>query len=140
MKQIKFLSLTISLMLILLITLGGCGLNQGKNESIVGKWEAHWETLPDESLPGLDGKDLQMNGVMIFNENGEEEISAFGFDGCIFSDDTMTNKLNYEVGDSVLRFIDAGDDHGLPYKIGKFSKNEIQLVLLEDINLTLSRN
>ena len=73
-------------------------------------------------------------------DNGKVEISAFGYDGCIFSDDTLKNILNWKLDDTVLRFIDQGDDHGLPYTINKFTDTEMQLTLLEDINLTLSRN
>jgi len=140
MNQYKILKSALSLLPICLLMMVGCTWNKDKDDAILGEWNAHWETLPDESLPGLNGKDLQMNGAMIFKESGEVEISAFGFEGCIFSDDTMTNTLNWHVADSVLRFIDDGDDHGLPYKISKFTKNEIHLVLLEDINLILSRN
>lgn len=139
MKRHNFLSIVISVLPILFFTLDACEFKKSKEEIIVGEWNAHWETLPDESLPGIDGNDLKMNGAINFRDNGIVEISAFGFQGCIFSDDTMNNTLNWELGDSVLRFIDEGDEHGLPYRISKFGKNEIRLVLLEDINLTLNR-
>jgi len=140
MKQYNFIRIAISILPILLFILNSCGFKKSKEETIVGEWKAHWETLPDESLPGLNGDDLKMNGALNFKEDGKVEISAYGFQGCIFSDDTMKNILNWQMDDSVLRFIDEGDDHGLPYKISKFGQNEIVLTLLEDINLTLSRN
>ena len=140
MKRINFFSIVVSVLPVLFFVLEGCEFKKSKEEIIVGEWKAHWETVPDESLPGIAGDNLKMNGAINFRESGEVEISAYGFEGCIFSDDTMKNTLNWELADSVLRFIDKGDDYGLPYKINKFGKNKIQLVLLEDINLTLSRN
>ena len=117
-----------------------CQWNKSKEETIVGEWNAHWETSIDESLTDLDETSLKMDGIIHFMEDGQVEIAAFGFDGCIFSSDTMSNVLNWQLDDTVLRFIDHGDDHGLPYTINKFSRNELKLTLLEDINLTLSRN
>lgn len=140
MEQNNFLKLTVSLLSIIIFTLGGCSQDKNRSEVIVGEWRAFWETTPDESLPGLDGDNLKMNGVINFMDNGKVEISAFGYDGCIFSDDTLKNILNWKLDDTVLRFIDQGDDHGLPYTINKFTEKEMQLTLLEDINLTLSRN
>lgn len=140
MKRINFLNVIIAVLPLSFFILEGCGSMQSKKELIVGEWTAHWETVPDESLPGIAGENLKMNGAINFRESGKVEISAYGFQGCIFSDDTMRNTLNWELADTVLRFIDEGDDFGLPYKISKFGKNEIHLVLLEDINLTLSRN
>lgn len=140
MEQNNFLRLTVSVLSIIIFILGGCSQEKNKSETIVGEWNAYWETKPDESLPGLDGDNLKMNGIINFMDNGKVEISAFGYDGCIFSDDTLKNILNWKLDDTVLRFIDQGDDHGLPYTIHKFTDTEMQLTLLEDINLTLSRN
>ena len=140
MKRLNFFSVVFSILPLSLFLLQSCGFKQSKEEIIVGEWNAHWETVPDESLPGIAGENLKMNGAIHFQESGKVDISAYGFQGCIFSDDTMNNTLNWELADSILRFIDEGDEFGLPYKINKFEKNEIQLVLLEDINLTLSRN
>ena len=140
MKRHNFFRVVISMLPLLFFLLPSCGLKQSKEEIIVGQWNARWETVPDESLPGIDGENLKMKGAIHFKEGGKVDISAYGFQGCIFSDDTMNNTLNWQLADSILRFIDEGDEYGLPYKINKFEKNEIQLVLLEDINLTLSRN
>ena len=123
----------------LLTSLYGCKLESDRSDAIIGEWDAHWETKADESFSEMDNEDLHMNGTIKFNPNGKVEIAAFGYEGCIFSDDTLKNILNWKIDDSVLRFIDKGDDQGLPYRIMKFTDNELQLTLLEDINLTLSR-
>lgn len=140
MKQDIFLRLSIPILSILLIFVYGCGTKMTQEEEILGEWKAHWETKADESMPDLGAENLIMNGVITFMENGKVEISAFGYDGCIFSDDTLKNILNWKIEETELRFIDSGDDHGLPYTINKFSSDELHLTLLEDISLTLIRN
>jgi hypothetical protein len=124
----------------MLISLFGCNSNQKKEDQILGEWKAHWETKADESFSELKAENLQMEGLINFSPDGKVEIAAFGYKGCIFSDDTLRNVLNWKIDDSVIRFIDNGDDHGLPYTINKFTSDEMQLTLLEDINLTLRRN
>jgi hypothetical protein len=140
MKQDNFLKLSLPLISVILFLINGCDSNKSKEHNIIGEWKAHWETAADESMPELNGENLKMTGLVKFMDNGKVEICAFGYDGCIFSDDTLKNTLNWKLDDTVLRFIDNGDDHGLPYTINKFTNKELHLTLLEDINLTLLRN
>ena len=139
MKRI-FFNQSIVILASIIFSLHACGPEKSKEEIILGEWNAHWETTPDESFPDIKDEHLKMNGIIRFADDGKVEISAYGFDGCIFSDDTLTNILNWKLEERVLRFIDNDDDHGLPYNIVKFNSKELQLSLLEDINLTLSRN
>ncbi len=118
----------------------GCNSKKSKSEQIIGNWNAHWETKPEESLPEMKEENLNMNGQIKFEEDGKVTITAYGFEGCIFSSDTLVNTLNWKLEDSILRFIDSGDKQGLPYAIKEFSNQELHLLLLDDIKLTLSRN
>lgn len=140
MKQAYFLRSVFAFSFFILSILAGCSGNKAKEKTILGQWNAHWQTEADASLPGLTDENLHMTGVINFMEDGKVEISAFGFDGCIFYEDTLMNTLNWKISDSELRFIDQGDDQGLPYTIKQFSSTELHLTLLDDINLTLSRN
>ena len=140
MKQRIFLSGYILPFAFIIVITFGCKTNKTKEETIIGEWKAHWETKVDETISGINGESLKMNGIINFMEDGKVEICAFGYEGCIFSDDTLKNVLNWKIDDSELRFIDSGADHGLPYTISKFTSNELQLTLLEDITLTLDRN
>ncbi len=137
-KEEKFFK--IAALTFVYLTLVACETEQKKDREIIGEWKAHWETKADESFSELSAENLSMNGIITFNPDGKVEISAFGYEGCIFSDDTLRNVLNWKIDDSVLRFIDHDDEHGLPYIINKFTANEMHLTLLEDINLTLRRN
>ncbi len=125
---------------VIIISLVGCQNNQSKEKKIIGEWDACWETKAGDGIQEIAHDNLKMNGTINFKDNGEVEISAFGFKGCIFSDDTLKNILNWKIDDTVLRFIDGNDELGLPYNINKFTNQELHLTLLDDINLTLSRN
>ncbi len=140
MKQYNFFKLALPFVSILVFMIDGCEVKNSKEKEIIGEWHAYWETKADESIPMQNDEHLKMDGRINFMRNGKVEIMAFGYEGCIFSDDTLTNTLNWKIDDEVLRFIDNGDDNGLPYTINKFSDQELQLTLLEDINLTLRRN
>ena len=140
MKRNNFLRFSIPILSVFALVVGGCGTEKSREQEIVGEWSAHWETKFDESMPTLSEENLTMNGVINFKPDGKVDISAYGYEGCIFSDDTIKNTLNWKIDDSVFRFIDSGDDHGLPYTITKFSNKELELTLLEDISLTLQRN
>jgi acylphosphatase len=135
-----FLRFLIPFMSIIIFLLYGCDIKKSKQQEIVGEWKASWETTADDQIPGSVGDNLKMNGLVNFMEDGKVEISAFGYEGCIFSSDTLKNTLNWKLDDTVLRFMDSGDEHGLPYTINKFTSNELHLTLLQDINLTLLRN
>ncbi len=140
MRRLNFLKGSIALQVTLLFIIHGCGPEKSKEEIILGQWNAFWETRADDNMSEISAEHLRMNGILNFMEDGKVEIAAYGFQGCIFSDDTLQNTLSWKLDDSVLRFIDQGDEHGLPYTIQKFTSNELRLTLLEDINLTLSRN
>jgi hypothetical protein len=140
MKQNVFFSVALPVVSVMFLSVAGCNSNKNNEDMIVGEWKAYWETKADENFSELKAENLTMEGIMRFKADGIVEISAFGYEGCIFSDDTMKNVLNWKLDDSVIRFIDKSDDHGLPYTINKFTSNEMRLTLLEDINLTLRKN
>lgn len=136
----NFLSVVIPFFAVVMVTFVGCNSNKTKQQQIVGEWKAYWETTPDDQVSGISEENLKMDGVINFMEDGKVEISAFGYEGCIFSSDTLKNILSWKMDDTVLRFMDSGDEQGLPYTINKFTSSEVQLTLLQDISLTLQRN
>lgn len=140
MKRYDFFKQALPLIFILVFIIDGCEIKNSKETEIIGEWHAYWETRADDSIPTHNEENLKMDGRINFMSNGKVEIMAFGYEGCIFSEDTLTNTLNWKIDDDLLRFIDNGDDNGLPYTIHKFSDQELHLTLLEDINLTLRRN
>jgi hypothetical protein len=110
-----------------------------KEEIIVGKWEALWETDP-ATYPDLkDEKVFTMNGYLVFKEDGSLNINAFGFPECIFSSDTMSHDLSWQISSDTISFISGNDPYGIPYRIKRISEEEVLLTLMEDISLKLTR-
>jgi len=140
MMKDNFLRVSIILISTAMFSIYGCNSNKSKQQELVGEWKAYWETTADDQIPGVSEENLKMDGFINFMENGKVEISAFGYEGCIFSSDTLKNTLRWKLDDTVLRFMDSGDEHGLPYTINKFTNSEVHLTLLQDITLTLRRN
>lgn len=125
--------------LLCLFVLSSCS-KKSPQEMILGAWQAQWETNAKGVTSNIKPENLRMNGKVIFKDDGWVDISAFGYKGCIFSEDTITNSLRWELGDHELKLIDKGDDQGLAYQVVHFEEHELQLTLLEDIKLTLRRN
>ncbi|MCK5208501.1 MAG: hypothetical protein KAQ79_10785, partial [Cyclobacteriaceae bacterium] len=100
MKQDNFLKLSLPLIYIVLFLINGCDSNKSKEQEIIGEWKAHWETKADKTMPELNGDNLKMTGLVNFMDNGKVEICAFGYEGCIFSNDTLKNTLNWKLDDT----------------------------------------
>ena len=139
---INFLFLVLSTFLML-----SCGPKEKKQEekaeveplnSILGNWNAHWE-MTGNDVKEFDDYQKKMSGKLRFYDNGEVEITTYGFDGCLFMTDTTTNVMNWKMEDKILRFIDKNDVHGIPCVIEEFEPNRIQLSLMGDIHLKLDR-
>jgi len=106
--------------------------------SILGSWQASWEMTGDD-VKEFEDYQKKMNGKLKFKENGEVEITTYGFDGCLFMPDTATNVMNWKMEDKILRFIDKDDVHGIPYVIEEFEPGQVKLSLMGDIHLNLKR-
>ena len=117
----------------------GCESGKTNRENmILGHWTAMWETTM-EDLENIDRDNLKMHGNILFRDDGQVVIEAYGHDGCVFSSDTLKNQLQWKLDGETLRFIDKGDDMGLPYQIKNFHADQVELVLMNDIFLTLKR-
>lgn len=104
---------------------------------LLGEWNATWNGSAEISKE-MDGA-LTMNGKISFFEDGTAMIEAYGYKGCAFSCDTLTTHIHWELDDVVLRFLENDDMYGLPYTIQKISSNSIELALIDDIRLSLTK-
>lgn len=129
---------------LLLFLLIGCSANHENSDSKIdetwiGKWEAEWETAA-EAFPDVTGiESFSMNGNVTFSPDGSVEIAAFGYPGCIFSSDTLQHKLNWQVRNDTLSLRSEDDPYGIPYNIIALSGEKVELRLMGDITLTLTR-
>jgi hypothetical protein len=103
-----------------------------------GKWNATWETDP-ASFEGIEGiTDFTMPGEFIF-DGTKVNIRAFGFDGCVFSKDTLDHVLSWKVSGDSLILINDEDTPGMVYSIKESTDKKIKLQLMDDIFLTLEK-
>lgn len=112
--------------------------NFNLSENIIGRWEARWE-MTGKEVEDYAPRQRKMAGEMAFFENGEVKVTSYGFKGCVFMTDTSVNTMNWKIENQVLRFMDKRDVHGIPYNIEQADVDKIQLSIMENIHLTLTR-
>lgn len=127
--------------LIILLTTWAC-TEKGSTETSIdvsGTWLAQWVTDP-ASYPDVDpSTNFTMNGKFIFEEEGSLSIVAYGYPNCIFSSDTLSHSLNWQLKNDTLSLINDNDVHGMTYQVLELSEKKIKLQLMEDIFLHLTR-
>ncbi len=125
---------------VLLLTFNHCAPEKESEENyFTGTWEAEWYFV-DEDMHGMFSEsDLTMTGQVIIEQDHEVEIIAFGFEGCVFASDTARNTLHYEFQDSVLNLINKEKEVVFSYRIKEKLPDKLTLLLMDDIQLTLSR-
>jgi hypothetical protein len=104
---------------------------------LLGEWNATWNGNGEisEEMEGV----LTMNGKISFFADGTAMIEAYGYKGCAFSCDTLTTHIHWELDEFVLRFLENDDAYGLPYTIQKINDKSIELALIDDIRLSLTK-
>ena len=130
----------ILLFAIVVVILTSCGSSSNENErpSVwIGKWEAAWETLSD-SYPDLTDIEFYMNGRFVFSEDSLTVINN-GYPGCIFAADTLKHTQCWKVSNDTLISYNDASTPGMTYKVKSLSENKIELQLMEDIFITLTK-
>ncbi|MFT6881597.1 MAG: hypothetical protein ACI83W_000820 [Marinoscillum sp.] len=128
-----------NLILILLLALiYSCTGVSEKPSEWEGEWKALWETDP-ASFEGIEGiTDFTMPGKITFL-NDSVTIKAFGFEGCVFSKDTLDHSLMWKVSNDSLILINDESTPGMVYQIVEKGESKVRLQLMEDIFLTLTK-
>ncbi len=126
---------TIAYLLLLIAVACGTDRSESDATALYGDWNAQWVTLP-ESFPGVEDVEFSMNGKISFDEDSVA-IWAYGYEGCIFSEDTLRHSLEWRLSGDSLHFVNADDVSGMSYLIKSRSDTKIDLVLMGDIFLTL---
>ena len=116
---------------IVLVALASC--SSSKEE-----YGAVWEASPASFAGVKDVSDFTMNGKFIF-DGDEVNIQAYGFDGCVFSKDTLDHTLKWKISNDSLITYNDEDTPGMVYTIMDTTDNLIHLQLMEDIFLTLEK-
>lgn len=117
----------------------GTAMAQVSTERFLGEWEAEWRMAAH--APEMDiaeNKTRYMSGRMDFSE-GTVKIEAFGYPGCLFSSDTIKNELHWTISGGNIKLFDNNDQFSLEYAIQKVSGQVIELSLMDDISVILTR-
>lgn len=122
----------------LVVSISFTGCHKDPSEKILGKWDVTWEAQ-GEDFKTYEPYQRVMHGQMKFDKDGEVEITAYGFDKCVFSVDTLKNSIHYRLSNNKLSFEEMPGKGGLEYMIDTFSSDKIKLSLLKDIHLTLEK-
>lgn len=116
---------------------------QTDSEKSIGEFEGDWEATWELSDPGLKEyytpDQLKMRGMISFKTDHKVFITAYGFDGCVFSSDTATNELHYNLVDSLINIVNEEEEVIFSYYIDEMSSDRIALSLLNDIHLNLEK-
>ena len=102
-----------------------------------GKWNARWETSP-EDYQGVQNMKFYMDGEFVFDKKNLS-ITAYGFPGCIFNTDTLSNTQGWYTSKDTLYLVNSQDSWGINYSIKHQSNNKIRLQMMADIFVTLTR-
>ncbi len=134
MKRLLFRSALIGSVFLL----SYCSDKDKADSMLEGKWKATWKTSK-EAFPEV-GTDvaLTMDGWVDFN-NDKVTITAYGYPGCIFSADTLEHSQKWVLKNDTLELLNEGDIHGISYLLKEKSDDNIELVLMGDIYLSLTR-
>ncbi|MFT5640133.1 MAG: hypothetical protein ACI9A7_000228 [Cyclobacteriaceae bacterium] len=139
-SKIKVMKMRYFLVLLVAIVSYSCGSSSEDKEinNLEGNWTAKWSTDP-ASFGEIEGiSDYTMDGNFIF-ENQMLNIKAYGFEGCVFSTDTLDHNLMWSVSGDSLVLINDDETPGMVYQIKSKTEEKIELQLLDDIMLTLTK-
>ncbi|MEM6736547.1 MAG: hypothetical protein AAGC64_09005 [Bacteroidota bacterium] len=105
----------------------------------VGEWTAEWKTPPESpSYRGIEDMEFYMDGKFIFTTDSLT-VQNYGYPGCIFAIDTLKHTQSWKVSNDTLFSINDPKTPGITYKITSLSENKIELQLMEDIFVTLTK-
>lgn len=125
-------------LLVFIALAGSCSEGDSNSKVLEGRWKATWQTSY-EAFPGVGNEvSLTMDGWIDFN-NDQVTVTAYGYPGCIFSSDTLRHSQKWLLKNDTLELINEGDLHGISYYLKHMSKDTVELVLMGDIFLRLSR-
>ena len=95
------------------------------------------ETLP-ESYPGIENMEFSMTGNFIFTPDSLT-VKANGYEGCIFNSDTLSHTQSWYVKNDTLFLMTEPDQAGMTYRVKSQTRKIIELQLMDDIFVTLTK-
>ena len=113
-------------------------MKESNEITLEGRWDAIWETSPETFGRIDDVEYFTMNGKFIFHGNSIT-IIAHGYQGCVFGVDTVKHSQKWKLQNDTLYLVNKTNTKGIEYFIRSKNDNSIELQLMEDIFITLTR-
>ena len=102
-------------------------------------WKAEWNTPSDApSYANIEDMEFYMDGMFAF-EGDSLTVQNNGYPGCIFAVDTLQHTQLWDVSHGSLITYNDPSNPGMTYTIKSISEDRIELQLMEDIFVTLSK-
>ncbi len=124
------------ILVLFLIVLMGCATST--EGPFQGKWQAKWTTDPAGYGELANEMKFEMEGSFEFDEENLT-ILAFGYEGCVFGSDTLNHTLTWSVRGDTLELRNNPEEPGIQYNLLSQTDSEINLQLVDDIFITLSK-
>lgn len=126
-------------LLFIACTSGSTENESNKPNEWLGEWKAEWETPPESpSYAGIEDMEFYMDGMFTFTEDSLT-VQNNGYPGCIFAVDTLKHTQLWSVSNDTLITFNDPQTPGMTYKITSSDTDRIQLQLMEDIFVTLTK-
>lgn len=132
------LLIIISIAIIHLWFIPGC-ISSGDDADLKGEWLAEWSMKPSDLTIDIPPENLVMSGIFEFSKNNMATVTAFGYPGCLFCSDTLTNMLSWEIIDQNLKMHNPEYDFTLEYFIEEKTGDFMRLRLMDDIEVQLTK-
>lgn len=103
------------------------------------RWKAEWNTPSDApSYANIEDMEFYMDGMFAFNGDSLT-VQNNGYPGCIFAVDTLQHTQLWDVSRGALITYNDPSNPGMTYTIISIAEDRVELQLMEDIFVTLSK-
>lgn len=115
-----------------------CGDRSEEHDNMEGSWKATW--IADPKAFGETQSEISFTMDGTFDFEGENlTVTAMGYEGCIFGEDTISHTQKWKLSGDTLHLISDKSTAGISYVIMERTPVELELFLVEDITVRLER-
>jgi len=103
------------------------------------RWKAEWNTPSDApAYANITDMEFYMDGMFAF-DGDSLTVQNNGYPGCIFAVDTLKHTQLWDISNGSLITYNDPSNPGMTYTIMSIAEDRVELQLMEDIFVTLSK-